>query len=53
MAPDPLPASAFVPLLRWIVDKKAVTNVIGTGGDCFKWAILAGMHHATSDHPNR
>ena len=33
---DPLRASAFVPLPRWINDKKAVVNVTGTGNDCFK-----------------
>ena len=49
---DPLRASAFVPLPRWIVDKKAVTNIIGTGSDFFKWAVLAGMHPATSNKPN-
>ena len=32
-------ASAFVPLPRWIQAKRA-----GTGDDCFKWAVLAGMH---------
>ena len=32
--------------------KKAVVNVIGTGDDCFKWAVLAGMHPATVN-PNR
>ena len=32
---DPLHASAFVPL---------PVNVTGTGDDCFKWAVLAGMH---------
>ena len=41
---DPLRASAFVPLPRWIREKKAVVNVTGTGDDCFKWAVLAGMH---------
>ena len=41
---DPLRASAFVPLPRWIQDKRAVVNVVGTGEDCFKWAVLAGMH---------
>ena len=41
---DPLRASAFVPLSSWIKDKKAVLNVTGTGNDCFKWAVLAGMH---------
>ena len=50
---DPLRASAFVPLPRWIQQKKAVVNVIGTGDDCFKWTVLAGMHPATNDHPNR
>ena len=50
---DPLRASAFPPLPRWIKDKNAVTNIIGTGNDCFKWAGLAGMHPTTSDHPNR
>ena len=46
---DPLRAIAFVPLPGWIKDKKAVVNVTGTGNDCFKWAVLAGMHPA-SDH---
>ena len=41
---DPLCASAFVPLPRWIKDKKAVINVTGTEGIYFKWAVLAGMH---------
>ena len=50
---DPLPASAFVPLPRWIRDKKANTNIIGTCDDCFKWAVLAGMHPTTADNPNR
>ena len=48
----PLHASAFVPLPGWIVDKKAVINVIGTGDDFFEWDVLAGMHPAT-DNPNR
>ena len=29
---------------RRIREKKAVVNVTGTGDDCFKWAVLAGMH---------
>ena len=40
----PLRGSASTPLLRWIQTSRAVVNVAGTGGDCFKWAILAGMH---------
>ena len=49
---DPLRASDFVPLPAWISDKKATTNIIGTGNDCFKWAVLAGMHPTTADNPN-
>ena len=41
---DPLRASTFVPLPQWVRDKKAVVNVTGTGDDCFKYAMLAGMH---------
>ena len=38
---DPIRASAFVPLPRWIQEKRAVTSIIGTGDDCFKWTVLA------------
>ena len=41
---DPLRVNAFVPLPRWIQTKRAVVNVIRTGDDCFKWAVLAEMH---------
>ena len=41
---DPLRASAFVPLPHWIQAKKAVIDVTGTGDDCFKWVVFAGMH---------
>ena len=41
---DPLRASAFVSLPQWIRENKAVVNVTGTGDDCFKRALLAGMH---------
>ena len=49
---DPLIASAFVPFPKWIGDKRDVTNVVGTGDDCFKWAVLAALH-PTADHSNR
>ena len=48
---DPLRAGTFIPLQRWIRDKGAVTNVVGTGDGCFKWAVLAGLHPAI-DSPN-
>ena len=41
---DPLRASPFVPLLNWIQTCRAVVNIRGTGNDCFKLAVLAGMH---------
>ena len=41
---DPLRASAFVPLPNWIQTRRVVVNIRGTGNDCFKWAVLAGMH---------
>ena len=41
---DPLRASAFVPLPNWIQTRIDVVNIRGTGIDCFKWAVLAGMH---------
>ena len=41
---DPLLGSVFTPLPRWIQARRAVVNVAGTGDDCFKWAILAGMY---------
>ena len=50
---DPLRASAFIPLPRWIRDTKATTNTIGTGDDCFKWPVLAGMHPTSADIQNR
>ena len=46
---DPLRASAFVPLPKWIRDKRDVTNVVGTGDDCSKWAVLAGLHPAAGN----
>ena len=49
---DTLRAGAFVPLPKWIRDKRAVTNVVGTGEDCFKWAVLAGLHPA-NENPQR
>ena len=41
---DPLRASAFVSLPNWIQTRRDVVNIRGTGDDCFKWAVLGGMH---------
>ena len=42
--PDPLRASAFVPLHNWIQTRRAVVNIRGTGNYCFKWAGFAGVY---------
>ena len=49
---DPLRASTFVPLPHWIQAKRAAVNVTGIGDDCFKWAVLAGMH-TVNDNAHR
>ena len=35
-----------ISLPRWIHVGRTVVNVIDTDDDCFKWAVLAGMHPA-------
>ena len=50
---DPLRGSAYMPLPRWIQTRRAVVNVAGTGDDCFKWAILAGMHSVETNARRR
>ena len=40
---DPLRGSAYIPLPRWIQTRRAVVIVVGTGDNCFKWAMLTGM----------
>ena len=45
----PLRASAFVPLPNWIQMRRAVVNIRGTGNDCFKRAVLAGMYPVDSN----
>ena len=41
---DPLRANVFVPQPNWTLTRRAVVNIRGTGYDCFKCAVLAGMH---------
>ena len=48
---DTLRGSAYIPLPWWFQTRRAAVNVAGTGDDCFKWIILAGMHHVeTNEH---
>ena len=38
--------SSYLPLPDWILSKKAVINLKnGDDGKCFKWAVLAALHH--------
>ena len=49
---DPLRASTFHELPKWIVDKHAVINVKNNDLYCFKWSVLAGLHESTSMRHN-
>ena len=49
---DPLKAYSYHRLPQWIINKRAVRNIKNTNQECFKWAILAGLHvPTTSSHP--
>ena len=39
----------LVPLPNWIQTHRVVVNIRGTGNDCFKWAVLAGMQPVEAD----
>ena len=45
---DPLHASSYHPVPSWITNKRAVVNVKNKEQECFKWAVLAGMHNSQS-----
>ena len=38
--------SSYIPLPKWIADKKAIVNSKHENDEeCFKWAVIAGLHH--------
>ena len=37
--------SSFIELLEWIKTKKAVINPQNKDEECFKWAVIAALHH--------
>ena len=39
--------SSYLPLLDWIVKKKAIINPQNDGKECFKWAIIAASEIGT------
>ena len=45
---------SYIPLPEWLAKKKAVINPKNTDEECFKWAVLAALHHEEVDvHPER
>ena len=45
---DPLKASTYHELPKWIIDKHTVINVKNNDQYCFKWSVLAGLHESTT-----
>ena len=46
--------SSHIELLDWIATKKAVINPKNEDEECFKYAVVAALHHEViSDHPER
>ena len=37
--------SSYIEMPKWIAEKKAVINPKNEDEDCFKWAIIAALHH--------
>ena len=46
--------SSYIKVPAWIASKKAVINPQNTDEECFKWAVIASLHHEEIDsHPER
>ena len=46
--------SSYIPVPEWIATKKAVINPKNTDEECFKWAVIAALHHEEIGvHPER
>ena len=41
---DPLRASTYLPLPKWIEDKHAVVNILNKDDMCFLWTAIAGVY---------
>ena len=37
--------SSYFELAKWLKSKKAVINTQNKDGECFKWAVIAALHH--------
>ena len=38
-------SDAYIELPEWIKNKKAVINPQNKDEECFKWAVIAALHH--------
>ena len=46
--------SSYIELPKWIGEKKAVINLKNKDEECFKWAVIAALHHEEIGvHPER
>ena len=46
--------SSYIVLSEWKTKKKAVINPKNNGEKCFKWAVIAALHHEDiKHHPER
>lgn len=46
--------SSYIELPKWLGSKKAVINPVNEDEECFKWAVIASLHHTEiGRNPNR
>ena len=46
--------SSYLPLPDWLVNKRAIINPKNKIDECFKWAVIAALHHEEIiSHPER
>ena len=49
---QPLSGSSYIPLPKYLADKKALINLKNDDQQCFKWAVTRAMN-LTESHPER
>ena len=47
---DPLHASTYLALPKWIKDKHGVINIKNTDNKCFLWTAIAGIYGDSANH---
>lgn len=46
---DPIRGSSYIPLPKYLKEKKAIINVKNRDNMCFKWAVLSAIYPATNN----